>query len=54
MNTEEIRLCGLKHPKVLGEPKCRICGREYWANLSVGFVEENIMGQVEVVLNEDE
>ena len=29
MNSEEIRLCGLKHPKVLGEPKCRICGRDY-------------------------
>lgn len=29
MNSEEIRLCGLNHPKVLGEPKCRICGREY-------------------------
>tara|TARA_R110002072_G_scaffold44161_5_gene123819 strand:- start:418 stop:534 length:117 start_codon:yes stop_codon:yes gene_type:complete len=31
MNSEEIRLCGLNHLKVLGEPKCRVCGREYSA-----------------------
>lgn len=29
MNDEQIRLCGLTHLKVRGEPKCRICGRVY-------------------------
>lgn len=39
MNSEEIRLCGLTHPRVLGEPKCRICGREYNAALGKGGSE---------------
>jgi len=29
MNVDDIVTCSVNHPRVLGEAKCRICGREY-------------------------
>lgn len=29
MNRDDVVKCNASHPRVVGENKCRICGREY-------------------------